>query len=72
MKRAMDSVVASIGEGAAQIGKRRVEHYRLALGSAIEVSSHLQGAVAWGYVDDVSAATSLIDRVRAMLWRLTH
>lgn len=72
MKRAMDSVVSNISEGAGNIGKRRAEAYRYALGSALEMSSHLKVALAWGYLDDISAPLTLLERVRAMLWRLTH
>ena len=71
-KRATDSMVGNIIEGAGLIGKRRIEHYRYALGSALEASSHLEGALAWGYVEDAAVALDLLSRVRAMLWRLTQ
>jgi len=45
----------------------------VAAGSAAEVDTALRLAVAWGYLDEADLATSfeLLDRIRAMLWRLT-
>jgi four helix bundle protein len=74
MRRAAASVVLNIAEGAQRIGKDRLHHYRIAAGSAAEVRSALGLAKAWGYVDVavVVIVDSLLDRVLAMLWRLTH
>ena len=49
---AMASVPANIAEGSDQAGKRRLNHYRFAMGSAREVWSHLQVAHALGYIGD--------------------
>ena len=70
--RAMGSLVSNLDEGSAFDGPRRTNHYRIALGSAREVTSHLRLALTWRYVDDIDNAMSLLDRIRAMLWRLTH
>ena len=45
-----------------------------AAGSAAETGSALRLARVWGYVDGPSVAVveALLDRVLAMLWRLTH
>ena len=72
IRRAASSVPSNINEGVGNAGGRRTEHYRIALGSAREVVVQLRIAVAWGYVADVSAPLALLDRVCAMLWRLTR
>jgi four helix bundle protein len=72
MRRTAVGIVSNIDEGVGNVGARRVQHYRYALGSAREVTSQLRVAMAWGYVADVGAALALLDRVRAMLWRLTR
>jgi hypothetical protein len=52
----------------------RLHHWRVAAGSADEVRTALRVAVAWGDFDEPDAADALglLDRVLAMLWRLTH
>lgn len=74
MRRAAASVVLNIAEGTQRTGKDRLHHYRIAAGSAAEVRSALGLARAWGYVEVAAVATVdvLLDRVLAMLWRLTH
>jgi four helix bundle protein len=74
IKRAGTSIVSNIDEGRGNAGGRRVEHYRYAAGSANEVTSQLRVAADWGYVEpaQIAPALALLDRVRAMLWRLTH
>ena len=74
MRRAVASVVLNIAEGAQRTGKDRLQHYRIAAGSAAEVRSALGLAKAWGYAEvaDLEAVDVLLDRVLAMLWRLTH
>jgi four helix bundle protein len=73
LKRSATSTVSNIAEGAGLAGARRVQHYRYAAGSALEASAQLRVALAWGYVDAaaIAAPLALLDRVRAMLWRLT-
>lgn len=74
MRRAAASVVLNIAEGAQRRGKDRLHFYRIAAGSAAETGSALRLARAWGYLDGpaMAAAEALLDRVQAMLWRLTH
>lgn len=72
LRRACVSIVSNIDEAVGNAGGRKAEHFRYALGSAREVASQLRLARAWGYVADVSAPLALLDRVRAMLWRLTR
>jgi four helix bundle protein len=71
--RAANSVLLNIGEGQKfQDGNRRKQH-AIAQGSANEVRAALDAAEAWGWLDDVATAEprALLDRVLAMLWRLT-
>jgi len=74
VRRAATSVPLNIAEGRERAGRDRAHHYRVARGSAAEVVAALGVAVALGYLDDAAAADALgaLDRVRAMLWRLTH
>jgi hypothetical protein len=48
--------------------------YRVAAGSAAEVRTALTLAATWDYVSTNQAAPAhaLLDRVVAILWRLTH
>jgi len=74
VKRAASSVPANIAEGARRQGADRLHHYRIAAGSASELRSHLAVAIAWGDLDGGAPATALalLDRILAILWRLTH
>jgi four helix bundle protein len=72
MRRAAVSIVSNIDEAAGVGGARRTDHFRIALGSTRELTSQLRVAHAWGLVENVSTPLDLLDRVRAMLWRLTH
>ncbi len=74
LRRAASSVPLNIGEGNQRRGGDRVHHFRIAAGSAAETSAALRVAQAWGYAgaDSLEPAFALCDRVRAMLWRLTH
>jgi four helix bundle protein len=72
--RAGESVALNISEGRMRAGLDRADLYRRAAGSAAELTTALRIARARGYVTagDVAAVEQLLDRVRAMLWRLTH
>jgi len=71
IRRAATSVPLNLSEGRQRAGKDRKHLWRVAAGSAAETAEALHVAVSWGYVDAADALASL-DRVRAMLWRLTH
>ena len=74
LARAASSAVLNLAEGAySDPGNRRARYFSAA-GSANEARAALGLAVAWGYVADGRAAEAeaLIERVVAMLWRLTH
>ena len=74
LRRAASSVPLNIGEGNQRRGGDRAHHFRIAAGSAAETATALRVAQAWGYSDgrSLEPALALCDRVRAMLWRLTH
>ena len=74
LRRAVASVPLNLAEGSRRAGKDRMHHYRIAFGSAEEVMSGLALGVAWGHLgaEDVAASEAYADRLRAMLWRLTH
>jgi four helix bundle protein len=73
VRRAASSVVLNVAEGHQRAGKDRQHCFRIAAGSANEVRAALRVARAWRYAGaDAQPALALLDRVVAMLWRLTH
>lgn len=72
--RAAESVALNISEGRARAGLDRADFFRRAAGSANELTTALRIAQARGYITaaDHAAVDAVLDRVRAMLWRLTH
>ena len=68
------SVAANIAEGRRRRGADRLHFYRIAAGSADETRTHLQVAVAWGWLadEDVQGALALIDRQLRLIWGLTR
>ena len=74
IRRAASSIPLNLGEGRRRSGKDRLQHWRIAAGSAEEVRAALRVALAWGDVreGDAVQALDLVDRVLAMLWRMTH
>jgi four helix bundle protein len=74
LKKAANSILANVGEGARRQGRDRLHHYTIAAGSAGEVRVQIEAAMAWGDLDQnlTTNALGLLDRVLAMLWRMTH
>ena len=74
IRAAASSVSLNLAEGRRRVGNDRLQHWRIAAGSAEEVRTALRVAVAWGDLveADVREALGLIDRVLAIVWRLTH
>ncbi len=74
LRRAASSVAHNVSEGRRRAGKDRVHLWRVAAGSADEVRTSVRVALAWGWLeqDEVASALVLVDRVLAMLWKLTH
>ncbi len=73
-RRATSSVVSNIAEGAGRLHGDRSHHLQIAYASAQEASSQLTQLLLLGLVahDDVQPAEELLDRTRAMLWRLAR
>jgi four helix bundle protein len=74
IRRAASGVSLNLAEGRRRGGADRLHSWRIAAGSAEEVRAALRVAVAWGDLTaaEVSEALLLLDRLLAMLWRLTR
>lgn len=74
IERASESIALNISEGRQRAGLDRPDLYRKAAGSAAELTTALRIARARGLITaaDFAAVDAPLDRVRAMLWRLTH
>jgi four helix bundle protein len=72
--RAAESVALNVSEARHRAGLDRADLFRRAAGSASELTTALRIALARGYITpaDFAAVDVVLDRVRAMLWRLTH
>ena len=72
--RAAESIALNVSEARQRAGLDRADLFRRAAGSASELTTALRIARARGYITAVEFATvdATLDRVRAMLWRLTH
>ena len=72
--RAAESVALNISEARERAGLDRAVLFRRAAGSASELTTALRIARARGYIGEAEhgAVEAALDRVRAMLWRLTH
>lgn len=72
--RAAESIALNISEGRLRAGLDRADLFRRAAGSASELTTALRIARARGYITaaEHAAVDAALDRVRAMLWRLTH
>ena len=72
--RAAESVALNISEGRQRAGLDRADMFRRAAGSASELTTALRIAKARGYITaaDFGVVDGPLDRVRAMLWRLTR
>ena len=70
--RAASGVALNLCEGQRLTAGNQRRHYELAHGSANEVKGALDLAEAWGWVADTTAPRRTLDRLLALLWRLTH
>ena len=73
-RRAATSVALNVAEANRRTLRDRRNRFRIALGSAAEVASCLDVAVALAYLapEEVAPALALVDRVRAMTYRLSR
>lgn len=74
LSRAVSSVPLNIAEGSEQRGKRKGNHFAIALGSNREVDACLDVAVATGVLEPKAVAQvyALSDETQAMLYVLSH
>jgi len=72
IKRAASSVALNLAEGQRLTKGNKPKHYAIAHGSANEVRAAVQTALAWGWIEDARPQLETIDRLLALLWRLTH
>jgi four helix bundle protein len=70
--RAATSAALNLAEGARFTTGNARRHFEIAQGSAMEVRSGLDVAEAWGWVNDTAAPRRILDRLLALLWRLTR
>lgn len=74
LHRAVRSVPLNVAEGSVQRGKRRANHYSIALGSNREVDACLDLAVALGIMrrEAIESVYALSDETQAMLYVLSR
>ncbi|MBS2018051.1 MAG: four helix bundle protein [Deltaproteobacteria bacterium] len=73
IRDALNSALLNATEGGPQEGARRLNHYRIALGSSRESLIGLQGAVRWRFLPPLSAELlDKYDRVHATLYKCAH
>ena len=71
---ASESISLNLGEGRRRRDGDQRRHYEMAEGSASEVTTALRIAVSKHYItrDELAPVEALLDRVRAMLYRLNR
>jgi four helix bundle protein len=72
MRRAANSVVLNIAEGARHFDGNRRKHYAIAHGSAFEVKAAVDVAKRWQIIDDAPRTYATLDRLLGLLWGLTR
>lgn len=74
LKRAANSIVLNVGEAAYSDPGNRRARFHTAAGSAGETRAAVKAAVAWRIVTQAEgeAAAALLDRILALLWKLTR
>jgi len=72
LERATTSLTHNLCEGSGRNGRDRRQFFGYAQGSLREITGALNNAIDLGWAIDVSTVEPLLDRERAMLWRLTH
>jgi four helix bundle protein len=72
IRRAASSVSLNLAEGQRSMKGNRQKHYSIAHGSANEVKAGLRVAKAWGWIGADERALAVLDRLLALLWRLTQ
>ena len=73
-RSACQSIGLNVAEGDRRTGGDRNHLFKVALGSTGETQAALHQAEAWGYVreEETTKALELLDREKAMLWKLAN
>jgi four helix bundle protein len=73
LANASESIALNLGEGRLRHAGDKRRHFEIAAGSASEVTTALRIAVAKRYISaaELAEVDAVLDRVRAMLYRLT-
>jgi four helix bundle protein len=72
IRNAASSVTLNLSEGQRSGGGNQRRHYEIAHGSANEVKGALAVAEAWGWLDEPAHARQILDRLLALMWKLTR
>ena len=72
LARAASSFTLNLGEGARSTAGNQRSRYESAHGSANEVKAAMQVAASWGWIEDLKPQLEILDRLLALLWRLTN
>ena len=73
LRRAGPSMALNTKEGSGSRGGTRRERYDNARGSAEETEGCIDTALAMGYIESVDPALlDKLDKIRAVLWKLSH
>src|SRR5690606_8682182 len=74
MQRATLSIVLNLAEGRGRAGRDRIRHWNYSLGSARELHAALLLGEAFQILDTnaLTLPLELLDRLHAMLWKLTR
>jgi four helix bundle protein len=72
LRRAASSVLLNLAEGQRFNNGNKLRHYQIAHGSANEIRGALDAAEGWGYIEPATEARALLDRLLALLWKLTN
>ena len=72
LRRAANSVLLNLAEGQKSSNGNKLRHYKIAQGSAQEIVGALDAAEAWDIVNDTAEERALLDRLLAIMWKLTH
>jgi len=72
IRRAASSVLLNLAEGQRFNNGNKLRHYEIAQGSANEIRGGLDAAEGWGYIEQAPEARALLDRLLALLWKLTN
>ena len=70
--RAATSVSLNLAEGRYRTAGDQRRMYEIAHGSAAEVRAAISVGVAWGWIEEPTALLATLDRLMALLWRLTR